>query len=401
MLTFLFLALVFVTSFVLVLSFLVFFHELGHYSVGRFFGTAVERFSIGFGKPIVKWKAKSGTEWTVSRIPLGGYVKFLGDAGAASNPDTERLAEIKSELSEQGHAENIDNVFHFKPVWQRALIVLAGPIANFILAVFLFALLAFIFGTNETKSLVGNIAPGSAAEKAGVQSGDQFLTLNGADVSLYEDLRSYVAVRSGEALTAVVERDGRQVEFEITPQRTESRDAIGGKSNMGLLGISIPTENNSRHIEHGPVSAMGVGWNRFSNIMTTTGTYIGRIFVGKEDGSAFGGPLRIATITGKSTVDIVQADISFGDKMKYVFQTLLQLSAAISVGLGVANLMPIPALDGGHLLYYGYEAVAGRPLSEQKQEYGFRIGLAVILALFIYFTINDIGYTTDVFGSKP
>ena len=399
MLSFLFLAFVFVASFVVVLSFLVFFHELGHYSVGRFFGTAVERFSIGFGKPIVKWTAKSGTEWTISRIPLGGYVKFLGDEGAASNPDTERLKEIKSELAEKGHGEEVSDIFHFKPLWQRALIVLAGPVANFILAIFLFALVAFSFGTNEMNSVVNNVSSGSAADEAGIEIGDKFLTLDGTDVSLFSDLKAYVAIRSGETLNAVVERDGREVNLLITPRREEQLDPFGGKSKMGLLGISVSRENNFRHIDHGPISALGNGWDRFSGIMTTTGTYIGRIFVGKEDGSAFGGPLRIAGMTGKSTVDIVQADISFGDKLKFVFQTLLTLTAGISVGLGVANLMPIPALDGGHLLYYGYEAVAGRPLSEQKQEYGFRIGLTVILALFIYFTINDVGWLADVFGN--
>ena len=401
MLSFLFLAFLFVASFVIVLSFLVFFHELGHYSVGRLFGVAVERFSIGFGKPIAKWTAKSGTEWTISRIPLGGYVKFLGDAGAASNPDTERLEEIKSELAVEGKAEQINDVFHFKPLWQRALIVLAGPIANFILAIFVFALIAFFFGTQESQSIVTTVNPGTAADEAGVKPGDKFLTLDGKDVSLFRDLKAYVSVRSEDSLRAVVERNGEQVEFDITPRRSVQTDFIGGKSKMGLLGIVVDRTGNLKTVEHGPASALNEGWGEFSGILTSTGTYIARIFKGKEDGSAFGGPLRIATYTGKSTVDIVKADITFSEKLQAVFYTLLSLAAAISVGLGVANLMPIPALDGGHLLYYGYEAVAGKPLSEQKQEYGFRIGLAVILTLFIYFTINDIGYISSIGGSNP
>jgi len=386
MLSFLFLAFIFIASFVVVLSFLVFFHELGHYSVGRFFGVAVERFSIGFGKPIVKWKAKSGTEWAISRIPLGGYV------------DQERLKEIKAELSEQGHGARIEDVFHFKPLWQRALIVLAGPIANFILAVFVFGLIAMLYGTDERDSVVQQILPASAAEVSGVQVGDHFLTLNGKDVSNYRELLNYVAVRSDVKMDAVVLRGGNKINFEITPIRTEQEDAIGGTSRMGMLGISIAP---GYHKDHGPVSAMGYGWGQLNRMFSSTGAYIGRIFTGKEDGKAFGGPIRIATITGKSTVDLVQTEMAFGDKLKWIFLTLLSIAGAISVGLGVANLMPIPALDGGHLLYYGYEAIAGRPLSEQKQEYGFRIGLAVILALFIYFTINDVNYASDVFGSKP
>ncbi len=398
MLSFLFLAFLFVASFVIVLSFLVFFHELGHYSVGRLFGVAVERFSIGFGKPIAKWTAKSGTEWTISRIPLGGYVKFLGDAGAASNPDTERLEEIKSELAVEGKADQLEDVFHFKPLWQRALIVLAGPMANFILAVAIFALIAMTFGLPNSDSVVTDVIEDSAAEAAGFEIGDRILRMNGKDVSKTDRLIAYVSVRSGEIINAIVEREGREIELNVTPRRTIKEDFIGGKSEIGMIGVQTRA---GELVKHGPISSIGQGWGQFSNIITSTGTYIGRIFVGKEDGSAFGGPLRIATYTGKSTVDIVKADITFSQKLRAVFYTLLSLAAAISVGLGVANLMPIPALDGGHLLYYGYEAVAGRPLSEQKQEYGFRIGLAVILTLFIYFTINDIGYISSIGGSNP
>ncbi len=396
MLSFLFLAFVFIASFIVVLSFLVFFHELGHYSVGRFFGVAVERFSIGFGKPILKHKAKSGTEWVVGRFPLGGYVKFLGDAGAASNPDTERLEEIKTELSEQGHAERISDVFHFKPVWQRALIVLAGPMANFILAILVFAFIAMTYGLPYSESIVSDFSENSAAEQAGVEIGDKIISLNGNDVSTVDKLRSYVSVRSGVEMLAVIERGGNLIELNVAPIRTEQEDFIGCKAKMGLLGVQTA---RGKFVQHGPVDALGQGWGQFSNIMTSTGAYIGRIFLGKEDGKAFGGPLRIATVTGKSTVSIVKAELGVSEKLQAVFLTLLSLAASISVGLGVANLMPIPALDGGHLIYYGYEAIARKPLSEEKQEYGFRIGLAVILTLFIYFTINDVFYVSDCSSS--
>ncbi len=398
MLSFLFFGFIFLASFVLVLSFLVFIHELGHYSMGRLFGVAVERFSIGFGKPIVKWTAKSGTEWTISRIPLGGYVKFLGDAGAASNPDAERLEEIKSELSSKGHEADISDVYHFKPVWQRALIALAGPLANFILAIAIFSFIGMTFGLPNDESVVTGFAEESAARESGMQIGDLILTLNGSDVAKTDRLIAYVSVRSGVELQAVVDRGGEKLEMTVTPKRTTKTDFVGGKSEIGMIGV---TTRRGELVQYGPIEAVGKGYGQFSNMITSTGTYIGRIFVGKEDGKAFGGPVRIATYVGKSTIDILKSDADASTKLRAVFLTLSTLAAAISVGLGVANLMPIPALDGGHLLYYGYEAVAGRPLSEQKQEFGFKIGLAIILSLFIYITINDIAWVSSIESSAP
>ncbi len=396
MLSFLFSALIFMTSFILVLSFLVFFHELGHYSVARLFGTAVERFSIGFGKPLIRWTAKSGTEWSIGRLPLGGYVKFLGDAGAASNPDSERLESIEAKLKADGKTEIISDCFHFKPLWQRTLIVLAGPLANFILAIAIFAGLALAFGTSETKSVVTTIVPDSAADRAGIEVGDHILTLNGKDVSTVTDLISYVSVRSGVEMQAVVLRNGENKSFTLAPERVAEKDFIGGVNRIGKIGVGVGHPDHYKIIDHNPITAVGHGWNQFTGTISTTGAYIGRIFQGKEDGTAFGGPIRIATITGKSAVDIVKDDLTASQKLKRMFLTLFGLAGAISIGLGVANLMPIPALDGGHLLYYGYEAIAGKPLSEQKQEYGFRIGFAIILTLFIYLTINDFGYVRSM-----
>ncbi len=396
MLSLLFTALVFITSFIVILSFLVFFHELGHYSVARFFGVAVERFSIGFGKPIAKWKAKSGTEWVVSRIPLGGYVKFLGDAGAASNPDAERLEEIKTGLTEDGNADLLQDCFHFKPLWQRALVVFAGPIANFLLAIVIFSILAMTVSEYETDSVVISVAPGLAAEAAGIEIGDHILTLNGANVSKSEQLIPYVVVRSGVEMNATLKRAGKVISLVVTPTRQSRKDFIGGNMDVGTLGVTIGGEENVRSVKYGPIAAVKKGTERFTGTISTTATYIGRIFKGKENGRAFGGPVRIATITGKTAVDIVGADVGWKQKLIALYASLFSLAAAISIGLGVANLMPIPALDGGHLLYYGYEAIAGRPLSERKQEYGFRIGFALILTLLIYLTINDFGYVRSM-----
>ena len=389
-------AIIFLTSFLVVLSFLVFFHELGHYSVARLFNVSVERFSIGFGKPIAKWRAKSGTEWTISRYPLGGYVKFLGDAGAASNPDKDRLEEIKTALEQKHGDAAVDECFHFKPLWQRALIVLAGPVANFVLAVLVFAMVALMYGRTEMKSVVTSVTPGSAAEKAGVKIGDRFLTFDGHDVSNYEKFVSYVAVRSGVEMLARIERGSDIVELTIVPDRVEKRDFVGGMNSVGQVGVGLNSRDNLVTYKYNPMSALGRGVEQFNQTLVVTGTYIGRMFTGKESGKAFGGPVRIATMTGKVSVDVFKLDASLLDKISVLFRTLLTLAAALSIGLGVANLMPIPALDGGHLLYYGYEAIAGRPLSEEKQEVGFRIGFALILTILVLLTINDIGYVRSL-----
>ncbi len=386
----------FIVSFLTVISLLVFFHELGHYSVARFFNVAVERFSIGFGKTLKSWTARSGTEWTIKAIPLGGYVKFLGDAGAASNPDTQRLAQIKQDIEgklESGESEiDVESCFHFKPLWQRALIVLAGPLANFLLAIIVFAGLAIALGTQDIKSFVIEVLPESAAMTAGVEAGDVFLTLDGKDVSLAKDLISYVALRSDVKLTAQVKRGNDILEFSITPQRKSRKDFIGGESRIGTLGIRIGGEEALVTESYGLFSGLNYGVKEVGQSIAMTGKYVGRIFTGDEDGKALGGVVRIATMTGKTAVDTAKLEISVSDRLKAMALKLLQLSAALSIGLGVANLMPIPVLDGGHLVYYGYEAVAGRPLSEKKQEQGFRVGLFVLLTLLVIFTLNDIEY---------
>ncbi|MBC6412539.1 MAG: RIP metalloprotease [Hyphomonadaceae bacterium] len=396
--SFLLSAILFIVSFLVVISFLVFFHELGHYSVARMFNTVVERFSIGFGKPIMKWTAKSGTEWTISRWPLGGYVKFLGDAGAASHPDMEKLEAIRANV-EACYGDNaLGNCFHFKPLWQRTLIVLAGPMANFILAILIFAIIALVMGHQELKSVVTAVRPDGAAAEAGVRIGDHFLKMNGADVSESDDLTAYVALRSGVELNTEIDRGGDVITLTITPKREERRDFLGGVNQIGTIGVQIGGEGNVVEYNHTLLSALGHGVERCYRTIALTGTYIKRIFQGREDGSALGGPTRIATMTGKTAVDVANMDIPLGEKISAGFWMLLSLSAVLSVGLGVANLMPIPALDGGHLLYYGYEALAGRPLSGDKQEFGFRIGFACLIALLVYLTINDIGYVRSLFS---
>ena len=388
---------IFITSFLFVLSFLVFFHEWGHYSVARFFNVAVERFSIGFGKPIAEWTAKSGTKWSIGNIPLGGYVKFLGDAGAASNPDAEALEKLKTEV-ELKNSISIEEIFHFKPVWQRALIVLAGPVANFILAIVLFAILALSFGTRNTDSIIGEISPNSAAEAAGFEIGDKVLTMDGRDVSDYNNMFQYVALRAETPIKTIVERDGRKVELIVTPKRITEKDSVGGDSSRGQIGVRRAPEGMIAAKTYNPATALAFGAEQTGKTLSMTGTYIKRIFQGREDGKQLGSIVKIATITGKSTVDAAKADVPFKRRMRLIFATILSIAASLSIALGFANLMPIPALDGGHLVYYSYEALAGRPLSQKKQEFGFRIGFAILLTLFVILTVNDIGYVVSIFS---
>jgi regulator of sigma E protease len=385
---------IFLISFLIVLGALVFFHELGHYGVAKIFKTDIERFSIGFGKPLVEWTRKSGEIWSIGRIPLGGYVKFRGDAGGASNPDHEELAKLKTDLEVQGQAAT--NCFHFKPLYQRVLIVLAGPMANFLLAVIITAGLALAYGTISYKSVITAVTPNSPAASAGIEAGDHIVEMNGQDVSQYHQLVGYVAVRSGVPIETVIDRNGEIVTTTVTPARKERKDFIGGRNSVGTIGVQLSNSSVER-VDHNLISAVGVGASDLVLTVKTTGTYIGRIFTGKEDGKALGGVARIATMTGKTAVDIAQQDVSLKERTRNMIYALLSLGAALSIGLGVANLMPIPALDGGHLLYYGYEALAGRPLSEQKQEFGFRIGFAVLLGLFIVLTFNDVGYIRSLF----
>lgn len=386
----------FLVSFVGVLSFLVFFHELGHYAVGRFFKVSVERFSIGFGKPIWRRTAKSGTEWTISRIPLGGYVKFLGDKGAASNPDADQLEDIKQELTDKGDTR-VEDCFHFKPLWQRALIVLAGPLANFLLAAIIYTFLFMGHTENVVQSHVIAVAPNQPAAEAGLRPGDILKTMNGRDVSNSRELISVVAMSSNDTLETVFDRDGTEMTLNIVPIPTERKDAIGGTNVIGGIGVNVGGEGYVTQRTITALEAPAEGVKQVGKSIAMTGTYLKRIFQGKEDGKALGGVVRIGAMTGKMAVDSAAAGQTLGEKIRFVFRNLLSLAAALSIGLGVANLMPIPALDGGHLMFYGYEAIAGRPLSEKKQEVGFALGFALILTAFVYLTWNDIGYVGSLF----
>jgi regulator of sigma E protease len=369
-----------------VISGLIFFHELGHYSIARLFKIKVDRFSIGFGKPIWKRTARSGTTWAISNIPLGGYVKFAGDAGAASNPDAEELEKIRAEQSD------VTEKFHFRPVWQRALVVLAGPIANFILAILLFGVAVLWIGTRHPEALIGEVAVGSAAESGGILAGDRVIEMDGRVINDWLEMSQHIQLRGGTAIETVVERGGSPVALTVTPRMIEDEDFVGGRMTRGQFGVSLSPEAGFETRRYNPATALVFGTKQVGSTLSATGRYIGRIFTGKEDGKQLGSILRIGAMTGKVTVDVAKSERPPRERVRNLLYVLLNLSAGISIALGFANLLPIPMLDGGHLVFYGYEAIAGKPLSQKKQEIGFRFGITILLGLFIVLTINDIGY---------
>ena len=376
--------LVFILSFLMLITFLVYFHELGHYLTARLFKVKVEKFSIGFGKPLLQWKSKNGTIWSLGRIPLGGYVKFF---------------EIDNQKNDVvSHIKNNDKLFTTIPVFQRMLVVLAGPIFNFILTIFIFASLSFTLGSYKVESIVGIVVEGSPADKAGFLVGDKILSMDNINVSDFNDLRRYVALRGDTDILAKIQRNEAKLKLTIMPERMFEKDLIGGISETAKIGIGLSEPLVITRLEYNFFEAIAYGYNELISSISMTGYYIGRVIKGKEDGKQLGSIIKIATISGKVAVDAINENTPMPIRLRELSIRLLTIGASLSVALGVANLMPIPMLDGGHLVYYGYEAIAGRPLSQKKQEMGFQLGLAILFTLFVVLTLNDISYVSSIFS---
>lgn len=359
----------YIVPFLLVLTLIVFIHELGHYLAGRWSGIGITAFSIGFGPEIIGFNDKHGTRWKLSAIPLGGYVKFLGDEDAASIPDYDSLAALPE-------AER-KRTFLGAALWKRAITVAAGPIANFILAIAIFAVMFSIYGRQVADPIVAEVRPGSAAEAAGVHTGDLLVALDGNPVATFDDVRRYVSVRPELKITVTVRRDGVDLDLPMTPQRTEITDQFGNKMELGLIGIVTNQETgNFRVVEYGPVEAVGQGVLQSWHIVTGTFDYLSNLVSGRMKADQLGGPIRVAQASGQMATLGVAA--------------VLQLAAVLSVSIGLLNLMPVPVLDGGHLMFYAVEAIRGRPVGPGAQEIAFRIGMALVLMLMVFATWNDI-----------
>jgi len=359
----------YVVPFLFVLTIVVFFHELGHFLVARWCGIKVLAFSIGFGPELFGFYDRYGTRWKIAAVPLGGYVKFYGDDNAASAPDFDAAAAMSEE-------EKRDS-FVFKPVGSRAAVVAAGPIANFILAIVIFAGIFMIAGKQTTTARVDTIQPNSAAQIAGFQPGDLVVSINGQSIASFSDMQRIVSVSAGEPLSVTVDRGGAPVTLKAVPELKELKDNFGNVHRIGVLGISrsmAPGDIKTQKM--GPFQAVIAGAQETWFVVDRTLTYLGGVIAGREAADQLGGPIRIAQVSGQ----VATAG----------FTALIHLTAVLSVSIGLLNLFPIPLLDGGHLLFYAIEAIRGKPLSERAQEVGFRIGLAIVVMLMIFATFNDI-----------
>jgi regulator of sigma E protease len=359
-----------VIPFLFVLTIIVFVHEFGHFIVARWCGIKVLVFSIGFGPELVGFNDRHGTRWKISAVPLGGYVKFFGDENAASVPDANAIAAMNQD-------ERKISFFH-KSVGARAAVVAAGPIANFLLAIAIFATIFTIYGRQETAARIGEVSPGSAAAAAGFQPDDVVLSIDGKPINSFREMKVIVAFKANRPLEIVVDRGGTLVTLRATPRLGTEKDKEN--AGLGLLGVrqKQPAPEDIRTIRFTAIGAIQEAGKETWSVIDQSLTYLGRIFIGQASTAQLGGVVRIAQMSGEAA--------SLG------FPTLMSWAGLISVSIGMLNLFPIPLLDGGHLLFYAVEAVRGRPLSERVQEFGFRIGFAIIVLLMIFTVWNDVSH---------
>ena len=350
--------------FVLAIFPLVVLHELGHLLVGRLFGVRADVFSIGFGKSLAAWRDRYGTRWQVGWLPLGGYVKFAGDMSAASEPSDEWL---------RLPAEERNRTFQSKPVWQRALIVLAGPAANFAFAILVFVAVFGLYGESRTPPIVASVVAGSAAEAGGLRAGDRIVQIAGSEVTRFEDIARTVAMRPNETLPVMIERGGTALTLSLTPRADLLRDRFGNEFKRGLLGIAAAKRIT---VPLSPIEAVGASLRFTVASVQMMAETLWQIVSGRRSVAELGGPVKIAQVSGQQA--------TLGPLEFVLFMTM------ISINLGFINLLPIPTLDGGHLAFYAAEAVRRKPVGLAAQEWAFRGGLAILLGFMVFVTINDL-----------
>jgi regulator of sigma E protease len=361
--------LVSVLTFLLVLSIVVFVHEFGHFIVARWCGVSVKTFSIGFGREIFGFTDRKGTRWRFAWIPLGGYVKFVDDENAASQPSPEALAKMTP-------AER-SGAFQMKPLWQRAAVVAAGPMANFLLAVAIYTAVNLTVGVRTITPRVGEVKDGMPAAAAGIKPGDMITSVNGSAIEGFEDVQRIIGVNGGRPLSLGIERNGEKLTIEVTPQIQEQKDPFGGVFKRGLIGITPSRAADIHDAKRvGPLEALRLGVRETYTNIAQTLQGIGDIITRRQGADQMGGPILMAEVTAKV------AELGIEPMLRWI--------AFISANIGFLNLLPIPVLDGGHLVYYAIEGVMRRPLSRRMQEIGFQIGIALVLMLMVYVNLNDL-----------
>lgn len=362
-------ALGYLLPFLFVLTLVVFVHELGHFLVGRWCGVDVHTFSIGFGRELFGFTDRHGTRWRFALIPLGGYVKFAGDADAASAPDDAAMQRMT--------AEERARSLPAQSVGERAAIVAAGPIANFLLAILIFAGTSFFFGKQVLIPRVDAVVAGSAAESAGLRAGDIVVAIDGQKIQSFAEMQRIISTRPEERLSVTVDRSGGMLDLPVTPTLSELKTPLGTQR-IGVIGVRASPKPEDWTTQHfGVVESLGMGMSETWFVVTRTYDYVAKLLRGRESTDQLSGPIRIAQVSGLVA--------SSGGLLG-----LINLAAILSVSIGLMNLLPVPMLDGGHLMFYLYEALRGRPLSPRAQEIGFRLGLALVLMLMLFVTWNDI-----------
>ena len=360
----------FIIPFMVLILVVVFIHEYGHYYFARRYGVGVTDFSIGFGKELFGWNDKSGTRWKICWIPLGGYVKFFGDRNVFSQADQE-------ELLKKYNKEDQDKLFVTKPLYQRALIVAGGPVANFILAIFIFLFIYMFVGKDFTPAIIDEVQKDSPAEIAGMKKNDIIVEIDNIKVESILDVSKLIAMSTSEFIDFKVSRYEKEILLKVKPNLVESEDNLGNKINKRMIGIMLsPYNNEIKHIKLGPIKALVHSLNEVYFVTTSSLKYLGSMLTGAGDSSQLGGPIRIAKISGQVA--------EFG------IIPFISMMAYISISLGLINLFPIPLLDGGHLMFYAFEKILGRPLSQKTQEGFFRIGMFLLLSLMFFATFNDL-----------
>jgi len=358
-----------IVPFLAVLTVIVFVHEMGHYLVARWNGIAIQTFSVGFGPELLGRTDRHGTRWRISLIPLGGYVRFLGDMNAASTPDRDASAKLPPEVQR--------TLFINKNVWRRIAVVFAGPAANVIFTFLVLYALLLGFGRYTVPAIIANVVPNGVAATAGIAPGDKVLSVDGFAVQGFFDFQKLISTAPERQVTVVVSRDGTKLTFTMTPLPEETTDPFGNKQRVGRIGVaSGPIEGKLELYRPGPVEAFSMTFEEVHFIVDRTAAFIGDFFFGRGDVSGLGGPIKVAKVSGEvATLGIL---------------ALVNLSALLSLNIGLFNLLPVPLLDGGHLAYYLYEVLAGKPLSPRAQEWGFRVGLILVLGLTMFTFVIDL-----------